>query len=190
MGFKMKGFSPFNKGAKYTSAYKKASYADAKKNDPDLDAKIKAVRSGDLNRNEQAKMQNKINEAYGVDKRHETNDPIKGPKKIMGSDTKKEPSISKNLMATDKSMPKPAPEKTKYEKKADKIIERGKKKEEKKENRQKNREERKDKRDKNQKRRQDLRNTKKKINKEAKDSKKMAKFLSKNPYALDAAKNV
>ena len=171
----MKGFSPFNKGAKYTSVYKKASYADAKKNDPDLDAKIKAVRSGDLNRNEQAKMQNKINEAYGVDKRHETNDPIKGPKKIMGSDTKKEPSISKNLMATDKSMPKPA---------------RGKKKEEKKENRQKNKEERKDKRDKNQKRRQDLRNTKKKINKEAKDSKKMAKFLSKNPDALDAAKNV
>ena len=182
----MKGFSPFNKGAKYTSAYKKASYADAKKNDPDLDAKIKAVRSGDLNRNEQAKMQNKINKAYGVDKRHETNDPIKGPKQIK-LDTKKEPGISKINVNT---QPKPAPEKTKYEKKADKIIARGEKKEEKKENRQKNREERKDKRDKNQKRRQDLRNTKKKINKEAKDSKKMAKFLSKNPDALDAAKNV
>lgn len=182
----MKGFSPFNKGAKYTSAYKKASYADAKKNDPDLDAKIKAVRSGDLNRNEQAKMQNKINEAYGVDKRHETNDPIKGPDQIK-LNTKKEPGISKINVNT---QPEPAPEKTKYEKKADKIIAKGKKKEEKKENRQKNREERKDKRDKNQKRRQDLRDTKKKINKEAKDSKKMAKFLSKNPDALDAAKNV
>ena len=150
--------------AKTKSPMEKNTYSEAKDKDPELDDKINAVRSGELDPDHEKSIQNQINEAYDVDKKHE----IPGHEKIEIPVKKPEKIATENKMEL--KSPEKIPVKTKGKDKKEKEP-RYKKRIRNIQERAKNREERQDKREENQQKRQDKRDE----NKEKRNQKKKDK---------------
>ena len=170
----------------------KNTYSEAKDKDPELDEKINAVRSGELDPDHELSIQNQINEAYGVDKRHE----IPGHEKIEIPVKKPEKISTENKMEL--KSPTPVPTKTKgkdkkekeprYKKRIRNIQERAKNREERQDKREENQQKRQDKRDENKEKRNQKKKDKENKRKEIqeiktkyKNKKDMEKWLKDNP---------
>ena len=89
------------------SPKKKVSYAEAKKNNPNLDKLIKTRSGAEKGSPEYVKAQNAINKAYGVSKRHSvTGGAAKKPgvEELVSSKTKTSSTKGKTTTATDKKV--------------------------------------------------------------------------------------